>query len=216
LHGKVVVEAKAVLELRDALNQIAEIRQQVARTVVFRGYRALPVALSGLLAFGAAGLQVCGLPDAKDHPLPFFALWIGTAFVSVLGTGVELVYRLRRSASALEREKSVQAVSQFAPCLLAGALLLPVLWRFAPESIWMLPGLWSLFFALGIFASWRFLPHGIAWIGVFYLITGLACLVFAQGDAAFSPWAMAGPFGVGQLLTAGVLYWSLERDHEQE
>jgi len=45
--------------------------------------------------------------------------------------------------------------------------------------------------------------------------TGLWCLAQAQGQAALSPWAMALPFGVGQLVTAGVLYWALERAHEQ-
>jgi hypothetical protein len=215
LHGKVIVEAKAMMQLRDALDQIAEIRQQVDRTVVFRGYRALPVAVSGLLAFATAGLQVVALPDAKDRPFAFFALWIGTACFSVLATGVELICRLRRLASTLERDKSIQAVGQFAPCLVAGALLMLVLWRFAPESVWMLPGLWAMFFGLGIFASWRFLPHAIGWVGVYYLVAGLSCLTLAQGEAALSPWSMGLPFGVGQLLTAGVLYWSLERTDEQ-
>jgi hypothetical protein len=116
----------------------------------------------------------------------------------------------------LERDKSIQAVSQFSPCLVAGALLLLILLRFAPESVWMLPGLWAIFFGLGIFASWRFMPHAVGWVGVFYLAAGLVCLAVAQGEAALSPWAMAVPFGVGQLLTAAVLYWSLERSDEQE
>ena len=203
------------MELHDALNQIAEIRQQVARTSVFRGYRALPVAFSGLLAFATAGVQIIVLPDAKEQPAGFLTLWIGTAFLSAFATGWEMIVRTRRSSSALEREKSIVAVTQFCPCLLAGALLMFVLVRFAPENVWMLPGLWAMFFGLGIFASWRFVPHGIAWVGVFYLAAGMLCLAAAQGEAALSPWSMALPFGGGQLLTAGVLYWSLERSDEQ-
>ena len=38
------------MELREALTQISEIRRQVARAQLFRGYRALPVAFSGLTA----------------------------------------------------------------------------------------------------------------------------------------------------------------------
>jgi hypothetical protein len=30
-----------------------------------------------------------------------------------------------------------------------------------------------------------------------------------------SPWAMGVPFGVGQLLAAAVLYWTLERNHDE-
>ena len=39
------------MDLRDALTQIAEIRQQVAQTATFRGYRALPIALSLVASF---------------------------------------------------------------------------------------------------------------------------------------------------------------------
>jgi hypothetical protein len=203
------------MELHDALDQIAEIRQQVARTEVFRGYRALPVALSGLLAFAAAGMQAVWLPNPKDNFVAYLTLWIGAAILSVFATCWEMLWRLRHSSSALDREKSILAVGQFSPCLVVGALLLFVLWRFAPESLWMLPGLWALLFGLGLFASLWFVPHAVGWVGVFYLAAGLCCLALAQGEAAFSPWAMGVPFGVGQVLTAGVLYWTLERTDEQ-
>jgi hypothetical protein len=50
-------------------------------------------------------------------------------------------------------------------------------------------------------------------VAVFYLIAGAVCLVLSHGEAALSPWAMGLPFGIGQLLVAAVLYWSLERCH---
>ena len=49
------------MELRDALAQIAEIRQHMARTEVFRGYRALPVAFSGVLRCWRRRRSVSGL-----------------------------------------------------------------------------------------------------------------------------------------------------------
>ena len=45
------------MELREALCQITEIRRQMARSEVFRGYRSLTVGSSGLLALLAAGVQ---------------------------------------------------------------------------------------------------------------------------------------------------------------
>jgi hypothetical protein len=51
--------------------------------------------------------------------------------------------------------------------------------------------------------------------GVWYLAAGLAWLAFANGAHAYSPWAMAVPFGIGQLLIAAVLYWCVgESDAE--
>src|SRR5262245_24854266 len=200
------------MELREALSQIAEIRQQVARTEVFRGYRAVPVAFSGLLALTAAGLQALWLPDPATTLAAYLTLWIGAALLSLVATASEMVWFYRRSsASDLEREKLFLAVGQFVPCVATGGLLTFVLVRFAADSLWMLPGLWEILFGLGIFASYRLLPPATFWVGVFYVAAGLTCLAWAQGEAALSPWAMGIPFGVGQLLSAAVLYWNLER-----
>ena len=45
------------MELREALTQITEIRLQMARTEVFRGYRAMPAAFSGVVALAAGLIQ---------------------------------------------------------------------------------------------------------------------------------------------------------------
>jgi hypothetical protein len=45
-------------------------------------------------------------------------------------------------------------------------------------------------------------------VGAWYLATGLTNLAFAGEDHALSPWAMAAPYGIGQLLMAGILYRS--------
>jgi hypothetical protein len=55
------------MELREALSQIAEIRRRMAASEIFRGYRALPVAFSGLLALAAGAVQPLVVPDpARD------------------------------------------------------------------------------------------------------------------------------------------------------
>ena len=101
------------------------------------------------------------------------------------------------------------ATEQFIPAGVAGALLTFVLFRTAPQSLWMLPGLWQIIFSLGFLASCRSLPKPMFAVGVWYLASGLACLAFANGEHALSPWAMALPFGIGQLMMAAVLYWGV-------
>jgi hypothetical protein len=199
------------MELRDALTQISEIRRQMARTEVFRGYRAMPVAFSGLLALTTALFQAVWLPEPTEHLKRYLALWIGAAVVSAVGAGTEMVLRARQSASPWTRPITWLAVEQFIPCLVAGALLTVVLYREASGSVWMLPGLWQILFSLGIFASCRLLPKATFVVAVFYLASGLATLTLAKGEAALSPWAMGLPFGIGQLLAAAVLYQTLER-----
>lgn len=204
------------MELHEALTQISQIRQQVARTETFRGYRAAPVAFSGLLALIAAGAQMVWITDPAQNINAYLCLWIGAALLSLLATGVEMVWHCWRSPTHLTRSMTLLAVGQFLPSVVAGGLIALVLPRCAPQSVWMLPGLWALLFSLGIFASFRLLPRATFWVGVFYMSTAVMCLAFAQDDWTLSPWAMGLPFGIGQLLAAAVLYWTLERDHGEK
>lgn len=196
------------MQLREALSQIAEIRAAVAATEQFRGYRAAPVALSGVLAVAAALAQPLVVPKPADDLPAYLALWFGVAVVGLAAAGVRIVKRDWFAASVMRRELTRHAVAQFAPCLAAGLLVTVAIARHAAEVAWMLPGLWQVVFSLGVFASWRLLPKATVWAGVFYLLAGTYNLAFSHD---LGPWAMGGPFGVGQLLVAAILYWNLER-----
>ncbi len=204
------------MDLRDALTQITEIRQQLAHTEVFRGYRAVPITFSGVMALCVAGFQTFWLPQPAEHVADYLIIWIGAAIVSMAVLGIGLVLDYRQNPSPLTLSTTQLAVGQFAPCIAAGGLLAFVLWHKAPESLWMLPGLWAMLFGLGILASYRLLPSATFWVGVYYLVSGAFCLAWAQGEYQFSPLAMAIPFGIGQLMAAAILYWTLERSHVEK
>jgi hypothetical protein len=126
--------------------------------------------------------------------------------------GFEMVTRSQRAHSRLAEEMMWTAVAQFLPAAAAGLLLTAVLVLFAPATLWMIPGLWQVIFSLGVFASCRFLPRASYGVGAWYLVTGLACLVWARDANSFSPWAMGIPFGFGQLLAAATLYFNVEQE----
>lgn len=198
------------MELREALGQIEEIRQQMARTELFRGYRSVTVGISGLLALAAAAIQP--LVVRPGSPVrDFLLLWIAVAGVNLLMAAVQLWRRVRRADSRLVRQATLLAAEQFLPSLFIGAVVTLCLYRYAVEAAWMLPGLWSLIYSLGIFASYRLLPRAVAWVAMYYVVAGAGCLIWGQGANAFSPWLMALSFGGGQILGAAVLYWTLER-----
>ncbi len=201
------------MELREALTQITEIRLQLARTEVFRGYRAMPVAFTGAVALLAALIQSATIKEPSLQIGSYLTLWIGAAVVSGLAAGIEMLMRARDAALSLRRAQTWLAYEHFLPCVAAGALVTVVVVRAAPENVRMLPGLWQIFYSLGIFASCRLLPRPTFWVAVFYLGTGLAVLALGQGETGLSPWTMGFPFGVGQSLAAAVLYFTLERDH---
>lgn len=203
-------------DLRRALADIDAIKGQVARATQFRGYGPATIALTGLLALLAAAVQAFWLDSPREQMAAYLTIWIGAAAISAVMIGAETITRSRRLHSALADEMIHAAIEQLVPPAVTGALLTFVLVRFAPESLWMLPGLWQILFSLGVFASCRLLPKALFAAGVWYLASGLICLAIGTSGAAWSPWAMGIPFGVGQLLVAAILHRSLgEFDGEE-
>lgn len=198
-------------DLDQALAEITAIRAQIARSADFRGYGPATLAATGVLALLAAAAQAAWLPDPAGDVIAYIGLWCATAALSSALIGVEMVGRARRVHSGLAQEMIGTAVEQFLPAGAAGVLLTLVLLRAAPDSLWMLPGLWQMVFSLGVFASCRCLPRATFAVGLWYLAAGLACLALG-GPAAFSPWAMGVPFGIGQLLVAAVLQHNQRSD----
>jgi hypothetical protein len=198
------------MELRDALAQITVIRSQLARSQTFRGYRASVVACSSLLAWAAALLQSVLVPAPLEQLPQYVAFWACAAGLSMVGAAAGIAHSLYTRPGAFAREQALRAVEQFSPCIVAGGLMTWALVRVAPECGWLLPGLWCIIFGLGVFASWRLLPAAIFWVGAWYIGGGLLLLATGK-SAALAPWTMGLLFGGGQALTAGILYWKLER-----
>jgi len=199
------------MQLDEALRQISDIRQQMARSEVFRGYRSMTVGFSGAAGVAAAALQPLWVVSPEIELGRYLALWLGVAVASLTVAGAEMFWRARRAGSGLARQHTLLAVEQFMPCVVVGALLTLCTYRSAPHVAWMLPGLWSLIFGLGIFASYRLLPRQVFWVGSYYILCGCGCLLWGQGENVLSPWQMGISFGGGQLLGAAILYWTLER-----
>ena len=195
-------------DLDKALADIFAIRSQIAAGTAFRGYGPAAVAATGGLALATAILQFLLLDDPSGHPLTFFAGWAAAALVSAAMIWTEMQARSRRHHSGLADAMIHQAIEQFLPAGAAGALLAVMLLKFAPEALWMLPGLWQVLVSLGVFASVRSLPRTVAFAGAWYFVAGFATLLLASQSHALSPWTMGLPFVIGQLLMATILHFA--------
>jgi hypothetical protein len=197
------------MQLDDALLQVAQIRRQLARSEMFRGYRAATTGFTAIVALLASLIQALWLPATTEA---YLELWLGAALLSVTVVAVEMFISCRRAQSAMRNQMTLSAVEQFMPSLVAGGLLTFVLVRYAPDALWLMPGLWAVLFGLGIFASRRLLPRGAGAVGFWYLLMGLCSIVLSSNSRAeFCAWHMAVMFGIGQWILAGMLYWNLER-----
>ena len=195
-------------EVGRALEQIAQIHEHLARNEVYRGWRPVPVASSGLVGFAAAAWQSMAAPPLE--PWSFVRYWLIVGTVALAVGCSEIVWHYAR-ANETDRRRSRQVIGQFLPALVAGALVTAALMRLNPALVSLLPGLWALLYGVAIFAARPFVPRASAWVGVYYWAAGGALLWMAT-SVALSPWAVGATFGVGQLLAAATIYWSAERD----
>ena len=194
-------------DLNKALGDISSIRRQVAHSTEFRGYGPATLVSTGVLAIAAAWAQAVWVPDPANHIAAYLVIWIWTAALSAALIGTEMYARTRRIHSGMADEMIRMAVEQFLPSVGVGALLTFVLVRFVPGALWMIPGMWQVIFSLGVFSSCRFLPRPVAFVGAWYLLTGLTCISLAD-NRALSPWAMGIAYGAGQAMVAGILLFT--------
>src|ERR1700738_2719122 len=195
-------------DLDKALADIFAIRSQIAAGTAFRGYGPAAVAATSGVALITTILQSLWLDDPTGHPIAFFSGWVVAALVAGAMIWIEMQARSRRHHSGLADAMIHQAIEQFLPAAVAGVLLAVMLWKFAAETLWMLPGLWQVLVSLGVFASVRSLPRTVAFAGAWYFVAGFAALLLASQNHLLSPWTMGLPFVIGQFLMATILHFA--------
>jgi len=198
------------VDVSRALDQIAEIHGQMAKGEVYRGYRSLPVAASGLIGLVAAALQPATLGTAD--PVGFVLYWMAIAIAAGFVGSSEIVYNYFVHEQATERRQTQKVLGQFLPSLAGGAAIAACFVRLDVALVPLLPGLWAFCFGLGTFASRPYLPRASGWVALFYYAAGFTLLWIARGPETLTGWWVGGTFGTGQLLAALVLWWNLERD----
>jgi hypothetical protein len=198
------------MRVTDALGQIAQIHDHLARAEQYRGFRPLSVALSGLVGVAAA----VGQPwlVAADDPTGFARFWL---VVAAVGGGVGVIPALDaycRREDEFARRRTRRVAGQFLPCVVAGLCVTLALGRRGGELIAYLPGLWIMLFSLGLFSARPYLPRATGWVGLFYLVAGAGLVAKAPTDLGRAGWAVGLVFAVGQFATAAVFYRKRERE----
>jgi hypothetical protein len=195
------------MDVSRALSQIAEIHQQIAKGEVYRGYRSLPVAASGVIGILAAALQ----PRGAGDPLAFVMYWAWIAALACVVGSSEIVYNYATREDAAERRRTRQVIGQFLPSMFAGVVISASFVNLSTTLVPLLPGIWAICFGIGVFASRPYLPRASGLVALFYYAAGVVLLWKSRGLGSLNGWWVGATFGAGQLMAAAVLYWNLER-----
>lgn len=193
-------------EVERALSQLDFIQTQMAASTRFRGLAPHAVALTGLLAFATAAAQAAWPQLPWSEGKGCIIAWVAVAVASTAIIGIESLARSRRLHGSMADTMIGGTLRLLRPFGAAGAVITFVIAEVSPATIWVLPGLWQILVALIGFAAVTTLPRSIVWPAGWYFLCGAVVLTLAAREAAFSPWMMGVPFGVGQLLVAGILH----------
>ncbi len=186
-------------DVESALSDIARLRQQLAASSRFQGLAPGIVALTGCFALALGAWQ----QFAGDDDL---LVWIWLAAVSAMMIGTEAIVRARRMHRSMADRMLGATLHRFLPVAAAGAILGIVVLVRNPEHIRLLPGIWQLLMGIGVFAVLSNLPRHMVIAAVFYFAAGTLTLLLSGSPWPPTPWLMALPFGMGQLLVAGILH----------
>ena len=192
-----------------ALTQIAEIHEQIAKGEIFRGYRSIPVAASGVVGLVAAAVQPRAL--GSTDPLAFVQYWTVVAVIAGLVGISEIAYNYIVHEEASGRRRTRRVLGQFLPAVVGAAVLTASVVHVDPRLVALLPGVWAICFGIGTFSSRPYLPRASGIVAFFYFAVGSALLWSADLTTPVNAWRVGGTFGAGQLVAAAVLYWELER-----
>lgn len=197
--------------LTEALHSLSEIHAHLARGEVYQGVKARPVMFSGLIGILAAIVQPRLVADGDVHSFVWY--WLLAAVVCALAgaSGAILSYFLDEDELARRRTRIV--VGQLLPSLAVGAFLTLALLPVMDRCIGMLPGVWAMLYALGLFSTRPYLPRATGWIGLYFVVAGTLLVSFLPLAAIPSPWSIALVFAAGQLGLALVLHRNAQREN---
>ena len=106
------------MDVGRALSQIAEIHQQIAKGEVYRGYRSLPIAASGVIGLVAAVLQPRYVRGPRS--VGFVLYWTLVAAVRSGRRNERNRLQLRAHEDEADRRRTRKVLGQFLPSVVAG------------------------------------------------------------------------------------------------
>ncbi len=190
------------MDLSRALEDLAEIHSQIAKGEIYRGYRPLPVAASGVIGLVAAWLESPGL--VAGDPIGFVLYWTIVALLAGFVGTSEIIHNYVVHDDAAARRQTRRVIGQFLPSVLGAAIITASFVRLSAALVPLLPGVWAICFGFGTFASRPYLPRASTVVAVFYYAAGIVLLWNARVET-LNGWWVGATFGIGQILAALVL-----------
>jgi hypothetical protein len=172
-----------------AIDNIRYIREAMERAGSFTAVPGWGGTAMGVTALGAAwiaGRQ----PNAES----WLACWMAEAAIAVLIGAVSMYLKARRADSPLLSAPARKFALSFAPPLIAGALVTPILYRANMPGL--IPGMWLLLYGTAVVSGGAFSVRVVPVMGICFMALGTWAL---SVDPRWGNLFLAGGFGVLQI-----------------
>ena len=200
-------------DIEEALSQIADIKAQLMASTRFRGFAPGTLVAVAIVCALATVAQLLWPSKFAGSTMEYVEFWAIVLSGTALFLAVEAFSRSRILHGAMSGAMLVATLRQLLPFAAAQLVISIVICRNAPESAWLLPGLWQIIVALVGFCALTNLPRTIMWAAAWFFLCGTFVLLMAGTQQGLSPWMMGVPFTIGYALIALILYRSQSEGH---
>jgi hypothetical protein len=153
----------------------------------------------GQVAIGATALIAAGAARRQTTPGSWLGVWLIEAAAAVVIGAFGITRKARATGVSLSSGPSRKFVICFAPPLIAGAVLTPVLFRAGLTGL--LPGVWLLLFGASVVTGGALSVRIVPTMGAILMALGAASLA---GPAGWGDFYMAAGFGA-VLIVYGLI-----------
>ena len=187
------------MDVEQAVADLAEVRLRLVTLQRFDGVSGQAAVASGVVAFIAGALQylLIPLPLSAAGVSRYLAIWLGCLALALAINYGAILSWLAHERRLGARGQVRNVGKTILPAIVIGGVLTASLLGHRMAS--MLPGVWSMCYALGLFASKAMLPRSVVAVASGFTLFGAVLLLVPASAHTLAWWVMPLLFGTGQI-----------------
>jgi len=193
-------------DIERAISEISDIRSRLAASTRFHGYAPEAVATVGLISLATLVAQFVWPESLATSDAQIALVWGAVLLCGSIAMSAEAISRTRLEHDGMARAMLRGAMRFSLPISLVCFVLGGSILAFAPQTAWVLPGTWQMLIGVVAFSSYSTMPRGILWPAGMFVLGGAAVTLSAGANQAVTPLMAGGPFVLGHLWIAYVLW----------
>ena len=190
----------------EALADVKELRRRVLGNQLFYGYSGQARIAGGCIAL--VGALILSLGFIPATPQAHVVGWGTICAMSAIVNFTALIQWQKRRDVEIEQLRPV--LDLIAPFIVGGLLTFSFIWNSQHDLLFPM---WMWLFGLMNISSRHCLPRSMVYLGWYYILAGVFCIISLPYTKFTNPWPMGLVFFIGELL-GGISFIQLRKEEE--